>query len=183
MIRGKVNKILLSHNIEMGADGLLARPAFEGEWSCAPIQDDYGAWSDEHLKVDTFLPLDQYFIDFLNYVKLALFQLPPNSYRLLAGLKYLFLRHEWEVPTPADILYFFCLKASPDQKGRGDGFYYLTRFPNSTSVIELPSHPNDYKDLFFMSNGFKNCEHRYFNRPRKSSIFVNAAREFLFLSL
>ena len=67
-----------------------------------------------------------FFADFLNFVKLAPFQLPPNSYRLLAGLKYLFLKHEWEVPTPVDILYFFCLKASPDQKGRGDEFYYFT---------------------------------------------------------
>ena len=110
----KVNKILLSHNIKMGASGLLARPAFEEEQSCVPFQDDYVAWSDEHLKAGAFLPLDQYFVDFLNYVKLAPFQLPPNSYRLLVGLKYLFLRHEWEVPTPADILHFFCLKASPN---------------------------------------------------------------------
>ena len=106
-------------------------------------------------------------------MRLAPFQLPPNSYRLLAGLRYLFLRHEWEVPTPADILYFFCLKASPDQRGRGDGFYYLTCFPNSAAVIELPSHPNDFKDQFFMSMGFRNSEHHYFYRPRK--FFLSAA--------
>ena len=94
------------------------------------------------------------FIDFLNYIELAPFQLSPNLYRLLAGLKYLFLKHKWEVPTPTEILYFFCLKASPEQKGQGDGFYYLTRFPNSASVIELLSHTNDYKDQFFVSNGF-----------------------------
>ena len=90
-------------------------------------------------------------------MKLAPFQLPLNSYRLLAGLRYLFLKQEWEIPTPADILYFFCLKASPEQRGRGDGFYYLTRFPNTAAVIELPSHPNDFKDQFFMSKGFRNC--------------------------
>ena len=100
-------------------------------------------------------------------MRLAAFQLPPNSYRLLAGLRYLFLKQEWEVPTLADILHFFCLKASPEQRGRGDGFYYLTRFPNTAAVIELPSHPNDFMDQFFMSTGFRNCEHHYFNRPHK----------------
>ena len=49
----------------------------------------------------------------------------------------MFLKQEWEVPTPADILYFFCLKASLEQRGRGDGFYYLTRFPNTAAVIEF----------------------------------------------
>ena len=74
-------------------------------------------------------------------------------------------------------MYFFYLKASPDQKGQGDGFYYLTCFPKLASIIDLPSHPNDYKDQFFMSNGFKNYDHRYFNNPRKSSIFMNSAHE------
>ena len=64
-------------------------------------------------------------------------------------------------------LIFFYLKASPEQRGRGDGFYYLTRFPNMVAVIELPNHPNDFKDQFFMSKGFRNCELHYFNRPRQ----------------
>ena len=115
--QGRVNKIMLSHNIEVGSSALIARPPFEGERSCTPLQDDFAGWSDKHLRVGTFLPLDQYFADFLNYVKLAPFQLPPNSYRLLAGLRYLFLKQMWEVPTPADILYFFCLEASPNQRG------------------------------------------------------------------
>ena len=115
--QGKVNKIFLSHNIELGRGVLIARPPLEGERSCAPLDEEYAAWSDEHFKAGAFLLLDQYFADFLNYVKLDSFQLPPNSYRLLAGLKYLFLKQEWEVPTPADILYFFCLKASPEQWG------------------------------------------------------------------
>ena len=165
--QGKVNKIFLSHNIEIGRGTLIARPPLEGERSCAPLDEEYAAWSDEHFKAGAFLPLDQYFADFLNYVKLAPFQLPPNSYRLLSGFRYLFLKQEWEVPTLADILYFFCLKASPVQWGRGDVFYYLTYFPNTAAVIELPSHPNDFKDQFFMSTGFRNCELHYFNRPRK----------------
>ena len=32
-----------------------------------------------------------------------------------------------------------------------------------------------------MSNGFKNCDHRYFNSPCKSSIFVISTRELLSL--
>ena len=165
--QARINKLFITHNIPLGKASVIARPAAEGERSCTPLDELFAAWSGEHFKAGAFLPLDQYFADFLNYVGLAPFQLPPNSYRLLAGLRYLFQKHEWEVPTPADILYFFCLKASPDQRGRGDGFYYLTRFPNTAAVIELPSHPNDFKDQFFMSTGFQNCEHHYFNRPRK----------------
>ena len=55
---GIVNKILLGHGIEIGADGLHDRPPLEGDRICAPLQDDYRAWSDEHLKAGSFLPLD-----------------------------------------------------------------------------------------------------------------------------
>ena len=63
--QGKVNKIFLSHNIELGRGALIARPPLEGEWSCAPLDEEYAAWSDEHFKAGAFLPLDQYFADFL----------------------------------------------------------------------------------------------------------------------
>ena len=139
--QAKITKIFLNHNIPLGKTSVIARPAADGERSCTPLDESFAAWSGEHFKAGAFLPLDQYFADFLNYVGLAPFQLPPNSYRLLAGLKYLFQKHEWEVPTPADILYFFCLKASPDQRGRGGGFYYLTRFPNTAAIIELLIDP------------------------------------------
>ena len=56
--QGRVNKIMLSHNIEVGSGVLIARPLFEGERSCAHFQDDYAAWSDEHLKDGAFLLLD-----------------------------------------------------------------------------------------------------------------------------
>ena len=56
--QGRVNKIMLSHNIEVGVGTLLVRPAFKGEWSCSPLQDDFAAWSDEQLKAGAFLPLD-----------------------------------------------------------------------------------------------------------------------------
>ena len=56
--QGRVNKIMLSHNIEVGSGVLIARPPFEGEWSCTPLEDDFTTWSDEHLKAEAFLPLD-----------------------------------------------------------------------------------------------------------------------------
>ena len=71
--QGKVNKIFLSHNIEIGRGALDARPPLEGEWSCVPIDEEYAAWTNEHLKAEAFLPLDQYFIEFLNYIELAPF--------------------------------------------------------------------------------------------------------------
>ena len=86
----KINKIFLSHNIALGRTSVIARPPAEGERSCASLDEAFAAWSGKHFKAGAFLPLDQYFADFLNYVKLAPFQLPPNSYRLLAGLRYLF---------------------------------------------------------------------------------------------
>ena len=56
--QGRVNKILLSHNIEIGTGALVARPPLEGERSCTPLDEEFAAWSDEHLKAGAFLPLD-----------------------------------------------------------------------------------------------------------------------------
>ena len=72
----KVNKIMLSHNIEIGRGTLDAQPPLEGERSCTLLDEEFAAWSDEHLKAEAFLPLDQYFANFLNYLKLDPFQLP-----------------------------------------------------------------------------------------------------------
>ena len=74
--QGRVNKILLSHNIKIGTSALVPRPPLEDERSCTPLDEEFAAWSDGHLKAGAFLPLDQYFADFLNYVRLAPFQLP-----------------------------------------------------------------------------------------------------------
>ena len=96
--QARINKIFLAHNIPLVKASVVARPAAEGERSCSPLDESFAAWSGEHFKAGAFLPLDQYFADFLNYVGLAPFQLPPNSYRLLAGLRYLFQKHEWRSP-------------------------------------------------------------------------------------
>ena len=69
----KINKIFLSHNIALGKASVVARPPAEGERSCAPLDEAFAAWSDEHFKAGAFLPLDQYFTDFLNFVRLAPF--------------------------------------------------------------------------------------------------------------
>ena len=76
--QAKVNKIFLSHNIGLGRASVVARPPAEGERSCAPLDESFAAWSGEHFKARAFLPLDQYFAEFLNYVRLAPFQLPPT---------------------------------------------------------------------------------------------------------
>ena len=55
----KINKIFLSHNIALGRASVVARPAAEGERSCALLDESFVAWSGEHFKAGAFLPLDQ----------------------------------------------------------------------------------------------------------------------------
>ena len=71
--QGMVNKIMLSYNIEVVSGVLIALPPFNGEQSCMPLQDNFAAWSIENLKAGTFLPLDKYFANYLNYMNLAPF--------------------------------------------------------------------------------------------------------------
>ena len=54
----KINKLFLSHNIGLGRASVIARPPAEGERSCAPLDEEFAAWSGEHFKAGAFLPLD-----------------------------------------------------------------------------------------------------------------------------
>ena len=87
---GQISAILGMHGLEISSE--IPVPALlSNERSChAPNGSDklrYAAWSQEHLKAGALLPLRPYFRNYLNYIKIAPFQLQTNGYRILSALK------------------------------------------------------------------------------------------------
>uniref|UniRef100_A0A803P350 Uncharacterized protein n=1 Tax=Cannabis sativa TaxID=3483 RepID=A0A803P350_CANSA len=109
-----------------------------------------GAWSLEHIKDGAILPLREYFREFCNYLRIALFQLIPSSYRILAYIKVLYQIMGWECLTPLEILYFYSVKAVPARKRGLGGFYYLGTHTNDRRIIQVPV-PADEEDRDYVA--------------------------------
>ena len=88
-----MSTILGKHGLKIHTD-LEVRVSRPDERSChAPKGSDklqLAAWSQEHLRVGALLPLRSYFRNFVNYVKIAPFQLQTNACRILVVLKSLY---------------------------------------------------------------------------------------------
>uniref|UniRef100_A0A803PTB8 Uncharacterized protein n=1 Tax=Cannabis sativa TaxID=3483 RepID=A0A803PTB8_CANSA len=90
----------------------------------------FGAWSETHLMSGAMLPLQDYFIDFLVFVRLLPYQLIPQAYRLLSGLFIFYAARGWAAPNPDEILYFYELLFVPKKGDKfKDNFYKLQAHP------------------------------------------------------
>jgi len=106
------------------------------------------AISPQHLLAGLRFLIPPFIINFLNQLKLAPFQLSPNSYNHLVSLGLLYTRHGLS-PTTVEVLsYLFTLKAV----GPKDGIYYLSARPSETpflSKIKVKSNAGPYKTSYF----------------------------------
>ena len=94
------------------------------------------AVSTQHLEQGLRFPVPPFLVEFLNKVKLAPFQLTPNSYTQLISLAVAFFRNGLHAPTPRIIQQFYSFKAVSAGDGeKPDGIYYLT------------ARQSQYKDL------------------------------------
>ena len=116
------------------------------------------------MQAEALLPLRPYFQDYLNFVRIAPFQLHTNGYRVLAALKSMYHLQGWEGPSPAEICYLLALKRSPKEN---EGFYYLASWPQEKHLIEdMPNKTKDFKADFFWTGALE-CKFSSFNRTRK----------------
>jgi len=107
------------------------------------------AISPQHFESRFRLPLIPYLLKLLNKLKLALFQLTPNSYAQLTSLALLFLGNKFRPPFPKLVKFLFSFKSAKD------GLYYLASRPSQYKTI-LPqgkikgkSNVGDYKSSWF----------------------------------
>ena len=116
------------------------------------------------MRAGALLPLRSYFVDYLNHVRIAPFQLHTNGYRVLAALKSMYHLQGWEGPSPQEICYLLALKRSPKEN---EGFYYLASWPQEKRLIEdMPNKAKDFKGDFFWAGALE-CKFSSFNRTRK----------------
>ncbi|KAL5784866.1 hypothetical protein ACOSQ2_007258 [Xanthoceras sorbifolium] len=76
----------------------------------------YVAISRQHLQARLRLSFPGFLIDILNLLKLASFQLSPNSYSQFISLYLMFLRHDVAPPSDNIIKFCFTLKKNPSLK-------------------------------------------------------------------
>lgn len=79
----------------------------------------YMAVSPQHLEFGFRFPLHPYLVAILNDLKLAPFQLTPNSYAQITSLALLFRKNELSFPTPKILRYLYSFKSTKD------GLYYM----------------------------------------------------------
>ena len=110
---------------------------------------DFIAISLQHLESGFRFPVAPFLIDLLNDLKLAPFQLTPNSYAQLTWLSILFLSNNLSPPSPRIIRFLYSFKAIKE------GLYYLTACSSNFKSI-LPqgkakgkSNVGDYKSHWF----------------------------------
>lgn len=112
------------------------------ERSCYPPNESkklrYSAWSQEHLRAGALLPLRPYFMNYLNYVQIAPFQLQPNGYKILSALRSLYHIKGWGVPSPIEMSYLLAPKKTPPRKKSEStvGFFYLAAWPQEKKLFE-----------------------------------------------
>ena len=143
------------------------------ERSCYPPKGNkklrYSAWSQEHLRAGALLPLKPYFVNYLDYVQIAPFQLQTTGYRILSALKSLYHIQNWGEPSPVEISYLLSLKRTPPRAGSEGtaGFYYLGAWPQEKKLFEdAPNKPQSFKDKLFWTEAL-GCKHATFNQTRK----------------
>lgn len=168
------SSILEKHGIEVSRV-VPVRTPLPNERSChAPKGSNklrYAAWSQKYLKAGALLPLRPYFVNYLNHVKIAPFQLQTNGYRIVSALKSLFHIQRWGEPSLEEICYLLCLKKTPPRAHGGAGFFYLASWPQEPRLLEdIPSKTFGFKDKFFWTGALKGCHYRSFNRARIISI-------------
>lgn len=80
---GQIFAILGKHGLEISLE-IPVRAPLTHEGSCHTSNGSeklrYAAWSQEHLKAGALLPLWPYFRNYVDYVKIALFQLQTNGF-------------------------------------------------------------------------------------------------------
>ena len=121
------------------------------------------------MRAGAFLPLKQYFKDYLDYVQIAPFQLQPNGYRILSALKSLYHIKGWGEPTPIEMTYLLALKKTPPRKGSEStvGFFYLAAWPQENKLFkDAPNKPPNFKDKFFWTGALV-CKRTSFTHTRK----------------
>lgn len=104
------------------------------------------AISREHIELGFRFPVPGYLKNLLNDLKLALFQLTPNSYAYLTTLAAAFVKYKLGFPSPRILRNVFSFKAISGK----DGLYYATPRQHSTYREYLPqsctkSNVGEYK--------------------------------------
>ena len=108
----------------------------------------YFAFSHHTMRAGARLPLRLYFIDVLEYFRIALLQLTPNGYGILAALFIIYNQMGFPQPTPLEVNYMYTLTRIPS---RGAGFYYLSAWSlGKLNLIEnYPSNAGHWKENYF----------------------------------
>lgn len=169
-----ISSILRKHGLKISAEIPVKVPS-SLDRSCYPPPGNkklrYCAWSQEHLKTGALLPLKPYFRSYLEYVRIAPFQLETNGFRILSALKSLYHIQNWGEPSPVEISYLLSLKRTPPRAGAEGtvGFYNLAAWPQENKLFEdVPNKPQSFKDKFFWTRAL-GCSHTALNRTCKWS--------------
>lgn len=109
----------------------------------------YVAVNPQHLEFGLRFPLHSYLVAILNDLKLAPFQLTPNSYAQITSLALLFRKNELPFPTPKIFRYLYSFKGTKDE------LYYMAARSSDYKRL-LPqgnakgrSNVGDYKSHWF----------------------------------
>ena len=90
---------------------------------------DFVAINSQHLESGFRFPVAPYILSLLNELKLAPFQLIPNSYSQLTSLTLLFLRNHFSSPSQKLVKFLFFFKSAKDR------LYYLAVRPSQYKTI------------------------------------------------
>ena len=91
------------------------------------------AISVQHLEAGLRFPVPPYLIELLNVLKLAPFQLTPNSYTQFSSLAIFFRKYGLPFPNPGIIRHLYTFKATSRGQPR-DGIYYAS--PRTASIYK-----------------------------------------------
>ena len=89
----QISAIFRKHGLKISPD-LVVRVPTSDERSCHASRQSnklqLSVWSKEHMRTSALHPFKPYFRNFVNYVKIAPFQLQTNAYRIQSALKSLY---------------------------------------------------------------------------------------------
>ena len=122
-----------------------------------PIENSHAAYpptsfvaiSPHYLEFGSRFPVIPYLLNLLNELKLAPFQLTPNSYAQLTSLTLLFHRNKLSPPSLKFVKFLFSFKSVKDE------LYYLAAHPSqyktilSQGGVKGKSNVGDYKSSWF----------------------------------
>jgi len=107
------------------------------------------AVSPQHLEFDLRFPFHPYLVTILNDLKLAPFQLTPNSYAQITSLAIIFKKNQLPLPTLKILKYLYSFKGTKEEL-----YYMATHFLDCKRLLPQgkakgKSNVRDYKSRWF----------------------------------